>query len=128
MLRRSFLQTVTGVFAGLKSFALNKVSAARGNPTGWTITWHGLKSGTSQGYWLALPQTADRDVAFRSLVPVYGEKAEYRKRVIAMINASRNGKDLLGGGQRSEYIIGADPRITPFAEPGWKARYLKENA
>ena len=94
MQRRSFLQVIAGGISAVKSYAGVKVAQARvGSPTGWKITWSDLPSGA--GCWTALPQTADRHIAFRSVTSAANDKVSARRRVIAMIDESKNGKDLL---------------------------------
>lgn len=94
MLRRSFLQTIAGGIAAIKSYAGVKAAQARvGSPTGWKITWQALPSG--QGRWIGLPETADRQIAFMSVTSAGNDKIKARKRVVAMIQESKNGKNLL---------------------------------
>lgn len=94
MLRRSFLQTIAGGIAAIKSYAGVKVAQARvGSPRGWKITWQALPSG--QGRWIALPETADRQIAFMSVTSAANDKVTARKRVVAMIQESKNGKYML---------------------------------
>ncbi len=70
--RRTFIQSIAAWFSSFSLFGKSTPAPVSPkpleNPTGWTITWNDLESDKSLGYWLALPQSADRDVAFRVLV------------------------------------------------------------
>lgn len=106
MLRRSFFQAIAGGIAAVKSYAGVKIAQARvGSPTGWKITWSDLPTGA--GCWTALPETADRNIAFRSVTSAGNDKLTARKRVVAMIQASKNGSNLL------TKPIGMESRLVP---------------
>lgn len=70
--RRTFIQSISAFFSSFGLFGKTPAQVAPaqslGSPTGWTITWNDLESDKSLGYWLALPQSADRGIAFRVLV------------------------------------------------------------
>ncbi len=103
MLRRSFFQVIAGGVAAIKSYAGVKTAELRvGSPTGWKITWSDLPSGA--GCWTALPQTADRHIAFRSVTSAANDKVSARRRVIAMIEESKNGKNLLPMPSRDQVV------------------------
>ena len=94
--RRTFFQSIAGGITALKAFGKSTVT---GSPTGWTITWYPIKSKTCLGVWEAVPETADRNVAFQSMVHRHGwDKSEGRLRVIKMINASQNATVTIDGG------------------------------
>lgn len=93
--RRTFIQVLSAGLASLKSFAGSTQEKVTGNPYGWTITWLDAGEGETRGSWLAVPQTPDRDIAFRSVVSEANPKKRARERVIAMIQESRNGSKLL---------------------------------
>lgn len=112
--RRAFIQSVAAWFSSLNLFGKSAnpvmlVGRAPENPTGWTITWNDLNSDKSLGYWLALPQSADRHTAFRVLVSriettisptlemIEAAKQVRYGRVIEMIQESRNGQAIVGG-------------------------------
>lgn len=117
MKRRSFLQILSTSVAAIRSYAGVKVAAARvGSPTGWDIKWRSLPSG--QGQWIATPQTADRQIAFMSVTSLANDKVTARKRVIAMIEASKNGTGLLNTPipmeSKNEVVITPSDPSRPF--------------
>lgn len=88
------MQVVGSGLVAIKAFGLNAKEKITGNPTGWTITWNAVKGDKARGYWLALPQSADRQIAFRSVVSKANPKDRARKRVMEMIHESRNGQKM----------------------------------
>ena len=93
--RRTFFQAIAGGITALKAFGKSTLT---GSPTGWTITWHPMKSKTCLGIWEAVPETPDRHVAFQSMVHRHGwDKSEGRLRVIKMIQASQNATVAIDG-------------------------------